>query len=102
MLERPTGSARLKDNCIATQFINTNLHRRSRAETGIEKYQSNGSPAEQVGACIGMLQFQRPINESFKLLARPLAGRQKMFLHTQTRAPFVRTSRPPVALPCRA
>src|SRR5713101_4895541 len=75
MLERPTGSARLKDNCIATQFINTNLHRRSRAETGIEKDQSNGSSAEQVGACSDTLEVQRLLDESFKLLSRPLASR---------------------------
>ena len=39
MFQRPTSAARLEHDRISAQFVNPNLHRRARAQAGIEKDQ---------------------------------------------------------------
>ncbi len=39
MFQRPARAARFEDYCISTQFVDADLHRRARAQAGIEEHQ---------------------------------------------------------------
>src|SRR5262245_14985085 len=69
MLECPACSARLEHYGIAAELIDPNLHRRARAQAGIEKHQRHRLSCERLRLIVTALKPQRRFEQLLDLLA---------------------------------
>src|SRR5215213_2315666 len=58
VLESPTRSARLEYDGIPAELINSDLHRRTRAQAGIEEHEGHRLSCERLGKVVARLESQ--------------------------------------------
>src|SRR5215510_4671743 len=69
MLECPACSTWLEHNGIAAKLVDPNLHRRARAQTGIEKHQRHRLSRQRFRMIVTALKPQRRFEQPLDLLA---------------------------------